>query len=394
MLSGLLHGKSKPEKSGLGVKPRNKTFEDAYFNQTPKKVIKANCSWFASMPGELSFKVNDYFYVIKDDGSEYYEVINPIERVKGLVPTRCFDNLNKSSSVNNLHDHSISDPFGVMDSLDRSGKCNSSFELSDCSDNYVHHSTAGPNLVLGDAFAPILPPKDKSTLLPIGNELNDSKTSLCDTKIDRIVVKTDPRVVNGFVVEGCRGTDKLTCYKTYNDFWDLHNSVIGKYPELAGYTPGVPRVIAFFPPPITSSRKGSVESTTTKATQKEEKRRNRLLMAYLESLSENNIKLDRFFHKAKKSNIEFDPMDLLENYEDISSEPIRFKLHTPNDTFLFELPKVDYHHLRDAVFTRSGSRHIWYRDEVGREINLCNDTDLNVLISGRWTKVVIFVRFI
>ncbi|KAJ3358818.1 bud emergence protein 1, partial [Kappamyces sp. JEL0680] len=71
----------------------------AIFNLPPKKIIKANANYSAQSVGELSFRKGDFFYVIHDKpDEELYEVINPIEKTRGVVAYRFFQNVARNAA--------------------------------------------------------------------------------------------------------------------------------------------------------------------------------------------------------------------------------------------------------------------------------------------------------
>ncbi|KAJ3151884.1 bud emergence protein 1 [Geranomyces michiganensis] len=69
------------------------------FNQPPKKVIRATRDYKAQFVNELEFCRGEFFYVITDLDDFYYEVMNPIARVRGLVPRSHFESLDKTAAA-------------------------------------------------------------------------------------------------------------------------------------------------------------------------------------------------------------------------------------------------------------------------------------------------------
>ncbi|KAJ3175781.1 bud emergence protein 1 [Geranomyces variabilis] len=65
------------------------------FKQPPIKVIRATRDYKAQFVNELEFARGDFFYVITDLDDFYYEAMNPIARVRGLVPRSHFESLDK-----------------------------------------------------------------------------------------------------------------------------------------------------------------------------------------------------------------------------------------------------------------------------------------------------------
>lgn len=81
------------------VQPRGSSHPTSVFNLPPQKVIRAEKDYSAKFTKELGFKKGDFFYVIGGDYVEYYEVINPETKQRGIVPVDCFENMLKSSKV-------------------------------------------------------------------------------------------------------------------------------------------------------------------------------------------------------------------------------------------------------------------------------------------------------
>ncbi|KAJ3009954.1 bud emergence protein 1 [Thoreauomyces humboldtii] len=65
------------------------------FNQPPKMVIRAIRDYKAQFINELEFRRGDFFFVIHALDDFYYEVMDPVKRVRGLVPRSHFDTLDK-----------------------------------------------------------------------------------------------------------------------------------------------------------------------------------------------------------------------------------------------------------------------------------------------------------
>jgi bud emergence protein 1 len=88
---------------------RGSSHPTAIFNLPPKKIIKATKDYQAQNAGELSFRKNDFFYVINDrEDTETYEVINPLEKLRGIVHYHCFKSIERTAeqlSAPPQHDH-------------------------------------------------------------------------------------------------------------------------------------------------------------------------------------------------------------------------------------------------------------------------------------------------
>ncbi|KIL68202.1 hypothetical protein M378DRAFT_72594 [Amanita muscaria Koide BX008] len=64
----------------------------------PSKVIRAISAYRPQAPQELPFQKGDFFYVLNDDGGQWYEAHNPVTGSRGLVPRNMFEEFNKSVS--------------------------------------------------------------------------------------------------------------------------------------------------------------------------------------------------------------------------------------------------------------------------------------------------------
>ncbi|KAI8849304.1 hypothetical protein BC829DRAFT_189322 [Chytridium lagenaria] len=74
------------------IVPRGSSHPTEIFYQPPKKVIRAMESYNARSANELTFVKGDFFYVVSDF-ERHYEVVNPLEKTRGIVPKSCFEGL-------------------------------------------------------------------------------------------------------------------------------------------------------------------------------------------------------------------------------------------------------------------------------------------------------------
>ncbi|KAJ1894092.1 bud emergence protein 1, partial [Kickxella alabastrina] len=74
----------------LGLSSRTSTSSK---QETPKRVIRARQDYIARETAELTFKKDDFFYVLSTPHEEdrWYEVTNPLSGERGLVPAFCFE---------------------------------------------------------------------------------------------------------------------------------------------------------------------------------------------------------------------------------------------------------------------------------------------------------------
>ncbi|KAG8944928.1 bud emergence protein 1 [Tulasnella sp. 419] len=75
--------------------------------EPPKRVIKATHPYRSNGPQELSVQPGDFLYVIKEidrgDGSAWFEAHNPTTKARGIVPKRCFEELNRTHRITSTH---------------------------------------------------------------------------------------------------------------------------------------------------------------------------------------------------------------------------------------------------------------------------------------------------
>ncbi|KAG8903800.1 bud emergence protein 1 [Tulasnella sp. 403] len=74
------------------------------FQQPPKKVIRCTRPYRSQAPQELSCALGDVLYVVREIDSpegSWYEVTNPNNHARGIVPKNCFDELSKTAGAPN-----------------------------------------------------------------------------------------------------------------------------------------------------------------------------------------------------------------------------------------------------------------------------------------------------
>ncbi|KAJ1844299.1 bud emergence protein 1, partial [Coemansia sp. RSA 2703] len=79
----------------LGISNRASTAvkQQQAFQQAPKRVIRARQDYIARETAELTFKKDDFFYVLSTphENDQWYEVTNPLTGKRGLVPAAFFE---------------------------------------------------------------------------------------------------------------------------------------------------------------------------------------------------------------------------------------------------------------------------------------------------------------
>lgn len=82
----------------LQVQPRSSSHPSRIFQQAPKQVVRASQDYTAKSVGELTCNQGDFFYVI-NEVNRYFEVTNPILKVRGLLPQDILENLDKKTKT-------------------------------------------------------------------------------------------------------------------------------------------------------------------------------------------------------------------------------------------------------------------------------------------------------
>lgn len=73
----------------------------------PKKIIKALYDYNSQGPGELSFKMGDFLYVVgHEEDEEWYEACDPPSNLRGMVPVAYFTVVDNASAKTHKHSSS------------------------------------------------------------------------------------------------------------------------------------------------------------------------------------------------------------------------------------------------------------------------------------------------
>ncbi|ORY41398.1 hypothetical protein BCR33DRAFT_852374 [Rhizoclosmatium globosum] len=76
-------------------RPRTTSHPVDLYKAPPSKIVKANKSYTARTVNEISFSVGDFFFVSSEAHPDFYEVLNPAAKLRGLAPKDHFDSLEK-----------------------------------------------------------------------------------------------------------------------------------------------------------------------------------------------------------------------------------------------------------------------------------------------------------
>jgi len=128
---------------------RKKNISEVY-RQPPKKVIRAITDYTAKYSMELSFSEGDFFYVITDSKMGYFEVINPVQQIRGVVPADCFEVIDKKREFHSsphLHDHNLNNTTQLESSFETDLEADNDYIDSDGMDEqYDPYSSYDTNL--------------------------------------------------------------------------------------------------------------------------------------------------------------------------------------------------------------------------------------------------------
>jgi hypothetical protein len=72
------------------IQPRTSSHSQIW-SLPPKRIVKAIVDYTARNAHELSFETGDFFYVINEPSDKQFEVINPVLRIRGIVPQNRFE---------------------------------------------------------------------------------------------------------------------------------------------------------------------------------------------------------------------------------------------------------------------------------------------------------------
>ncbi|KAH6577693.1 hypothetical protein BASA60_003890 [Batrachochytrium salamandrivorans] len=349
-----------PHRGQLAVAPvRGSSHPASIFNMPPKKVVRASAAYTARFAGELSFTKGDFFYVINErpDGLNY-EVINPIQRIRGIVPTSHFASLDKVQQEANARNPDYVGANGGPG--DRSYQ-DDQFTNDDYRDSYRQSQNQ-------------------------------------DKQLSSVLVQRSEQRDDGlwwFTIElKMRDHSSNILFRTYDDFWVLQVSLLNHFPSESGRQ-NQPRTIPFLPAP------------TRTLTPEQAQARRHHLNSYMQEL----IKLPTHIMNAPSvkrflmvrtgdldtpMNIRFDVsetlLDLLTDYQEDAD--LRIKLILGEEIICWKEP--DYVSFEELMFHAEERlefqfQALMYKDECEQLIPLRSDVDLGLLITTLSKKLTFYV---
>jgi len=343
------------------------------FKVPPKKVIKTNQNYNAQYSQEISFKKGDFFYVI-DENDLYYSIINPAEKISGLVPKIFCDALDKSIKRKTQYaDYSYN-------SINR-GKYREEYKNNqrDEFDSYGNKYTIDSHDV----------PKEESfTARVLG----------CGP------VENDRFLITIEVVKPSKNK-KFILKRFYDDFFAMQSILLKLFPKEAGRVERYERIIPFVPP-APNKVMTDFNNKNHMGKYKEE------LDAYIREMTkmpyriQNSFPVRRFFVKrSSDTESELSRFDSVESYDD--GEDFLDLLSDYEESFLplkivFEQrpyrieisDKITFQNLwrRIENFLDLDIVDIYFKDEEGYEIPLLNDIDLGNFLRTKKFHLLLYVE--
>jgi len=353
----------------------NKAIDERLFKIPPKKVIKTNQDYKAQYSQEISFKKGDFFYVIDEDDL-YYSIINPAEKISGLVPKIFCDALDKSLKRKTQYaDYSYN-------SLNR-GKYRAEYN----NNQRGEYDSYGNKYTIDSRDVP-------------REEVFSAKVVSCGpVENDRFLITIE--------VSKPAKNKKIVLKRLYDDFFAMQSILLKLFPKEAGRVERYERIIPFVPPAPNKvmtnfNNKNHMEKYRTE------------LDYYIRGMSkmpyriQNSFPVRRFF-LLRSSDTESelslncydtsdsyddgeDFLDLLSDYEDVY---LPLKIIFDRRPYRLEISdKISFDRLWTKIedFLDLDIEDIYFKDEEGYEIPLLNDIDLANFIKTRRFHLLLYVE--
>jgi PX domain len=348
------------------ISPRGSSHPNSVFKLAPKLVIRAARPYIAKMRQELSFQKDDYFFVI-DQRTGYYEVINPVQKLRGLVPIDYFEELKSSDQVTNLNYYPIS-PAATPESLD----------YEDLDPPEVHQT-------LDDQLEDFI---DESVNLKESFYENVCFVDVPDVQVSILKKKWVFTILLRFY----DGTLQ-TLFRSYDEFFNLQLLILLNFPTEAGYD-HQPRIIPFLPIPEPLD-----ENEILKRKNYLSLYLNQLLFSCPKHLIDSD-KLETFFAPRQEdisttSPLVFDSsavlLDLIDNLK-IVDKTVKIRLTLGRDIQEFQVSStITYNQLRREIeeILELSIEDVLFKDEAAQIIVIYGDKDLGMLL--KMEKVSIYV---
>jgi len=355
--------------------------DERIFKVPPKKVIKTNQNYTAQYSQEISFKKGDFFYVIDEDDL-YYSIINPAEKITGLVPKIFCEALDKSIKRKTQYaEYSYN-------SLNRGKKFRN--EYNNGNNHRDEFDTMGKKYTIDNSDVP--------------------KEESFSTKVISCGLVDNNRFLITIEVTKPFKNKKLILKRVYDDFFAMQSILLKLFPKEAGRVERYERIIPFIPP-APNKVMTNFNNQDHLGKYKEE------LDSYIKEMSkmpqriQSSFPVRRFFLLRSgdtESNISLnrgngapgeavyddgdDFLDLLSDYEE---NFLPLKIIFDHRPYRIEISdKISFEKLwrRIEDFLNLEIVDIYFKDEEGYEIPLLNDIDLGNFIRTRKYHLLLYVE--
>ena len=226
------------------INARGSSHPDSVFQLSPKLVIKAFKPYLAKFKFELSFQQDDYFFVI-DQRAEYYEVINPVQKLRGLVPIDYFEEIRSTPQeydhVPSLNYHPIS-PAMTPESIEYPNLVPPDFPR--------HYSPALVKTLKRktNTIPRLTTTLDQDKALNLINTPTTFFDNICFVDVPDVQVSSSQKKwMYTILLRFLDGTQRIL-YRSYDEFFNLQLTILLHFPIEAGYDLS-PRQIPFLPAP-------------------------------------------------------------------------------------------------------------------------------------------------
>jgi len=361
--------------------------DERIFKIPPKKVIKTNQNYTAQYSQEISFKKGDFFYVIDEDDL-YYSIINPAEKITGLVPKIFCEALDKSIRRKTQYaEYSYN-------SLNR-GKFRN--EYNNGNNQRDEFDTMGKKYTINNSDVP----KEESF---------SAKVISCGPVDNRFLVTIE--------VSKPFKNKKLILKRIYDDFFAMQSILLKLFPKEAGRVERYERIIPFIPPAPNkvmtnfnnkdhlSKYKEELDSYIKEMTKMPHRIQSSFPVRRFFLLRtgdiESNISMNRGngtlggVRSAGEAGPVYDDgddfLDLLSDYEE-NFLPLKIVFdHRPYRIEISD--KISFERLwrRIEDFLNLEIVDVYFKDEEGYEIPLLNDIDLGNFIRTRKYNLLLYVK--
>jgi hypothetical protein len=363
---------------GGGINGMNgmNNIDERIFKIPPKKVIKTNQTYKAQYSQEISFKKGDFFYVIDEDNLYYY-IINPAEKISGLVPKIFCDALDKSVKRKTQYaDY-------TYNSLNR-GKYRAEYNNNPQKDKF---DSNGNKYTINNSD---VPKKDAFS----------AKVVHCGpVENDRFLITIE--------VTYPSLNKKLIIKRLYDDFFAMQSILLKLFPKEAGRVERYERIIPFVPP-APNKVMSNFNNKNHIGKYREE------LNSYIKEITrmpyriQSSFPVKRFFVlRADDTETELslsrsesvdsyddgdDFLDLLSDYEE-TYLPLKIVFeHRPYRMEISDKITFDQLWIKIEDYLDLDIVDVYFKDEEGYEIPLLNDIDLGNFIRTRKYHLLLYVE--